>query len=119
MFQIKNMIKNILNQTVRNPKINHIRAYKLKNVFDNFTKQGTMLRTKKKQINNATKHFVDFHGQNPWPKFGKNMRNRTMSVINKTCKTIYLKFTFQGSKKTTNLKKNATKHVIENHVNLK
>jgi hypothetical protein len=47
MFQIKNMIENILNQMVRNPKINHIRAYKLKNVFDNFTKQGTMLRTKK------------------------------------------------------------------------
>ena len=42
-----------------------------------------------------------------------------MSVINKTCKTIYLKFTFQGSKKTANLKKNATKHVIENHVNFK
>ena len=106
MFQIKKMIKNILNQTVRNPKINHIRAYKLKNVFDNFKKQGTMPRTKKqKQINNATKHFVDFHGQNPWPKFGKNIRNRTMSVINKTCKTIYLKFTFQGSKKTANLKK--------------
>ena len=101
MFQIKNMIKNILNQTVRNPKINHIRAYKLKDVFDNFTKQCTMLRTKKKQINNGTKHFVNFHGQNPWPKFGKNIRNRnrTMSVINKTCKTIYLKFTFQVVKK--------------------
>jgi hypothetical protein len=74
---------------------------------------------KKKQINNATKHFVDFHGLNPWPKFGKNIRNRTMSVINKTCKTIYLKFTFQGSKKTANLKKDATKHVIEKHVNFK
>ena len=42
-----------------------------------------------------------------------------MSVINKTCKTIYLKFTFQRSKKTANLKKNATKHVIENYVNFK
>ena len=68
MFQIKNIMENILNKWW----VNHIRAYKLKNVFYNFTKQGTMLLTKKKQINNATKHFVDFHGQNPWPKFGKN-----------------------------------------------
>ena len=72
-----------------------------------------------KKINNATKHFVNFHGQNPGPKLGKNKRNRTISVINKKNKTIYLKFTFQGSKNTVNLKKNVTKRVIENHVNKK
>jgi hypothetical protein len=77
MFQIKNMIKNILNQTVRNPKINHIRAYKLKNVFDNFTKQGTMLRTKKKQINNATT-FCQF----PWPKSMAKIREKYKKSYN-------------------------------------
>jgi hypothetical protein len=68
MFQIKNMIKNILNQTVRNPKINHIRAYKLKDVFDNFTKQGTMLRTKKNKSetrqNILSISMAKIHGQN-------------------------------------------------------
>ena len=69
MFQIKNMIKNILNQTVRNPKINHIRAYKLKNVFDNFTKQGTMPRTKKKNKSTTRQNILSIsmakiHGQN-------------------------------------------------------
>ena len=43
MFQIKNIMENILNKWW----VNHIRAYKLKNVFDNFTKQGAMLPTKK------------------------------------------------------------------------
>ena len=43
MFQIKNIMENILNKWW----VNHIRAYQLKNVFDNFKKQGAMLPTKK------------------------------------------------------------------------
>ena len=78
MFQIKNMIKNILNQTARNPKINHIRAYKLKNVFDNFTKQGTMLRTKKKTNQQRDKTFCRF----PWPKSMAKIREKYKKSYN-------------------------------------
>ncbi len=78
MFQIKNMIKNILNQTVRNPKINHIREYKLKNVFDNFTKQGTMLRTKKKTNQQRDKTFCRF----PWPKSMAKIREKYKKSYN-------------------------------------
>jgi hypothetical protein len=68
MFHIKNMMKNILNQTVINPKIIHIQAYNLKNVFDNFTKQGTMLRTKKNKSttrqNILSISMAKIHGHN-------------------------------------------------------
>jgi hypothetical protein len=62
------MIENILKQMVDNPKINHIRAYKLKNIFDNFTKQGAMLPTK--IIKSTTRKNIlsismaKVHGQN-------------------------------------------------------
>ncbi len=71
MFQIKNMIKNILNQTVRNPKINHIRAYKLKDVFDNFTKQGSYFG-RKKTNQQRDKTFCKF----PWPKSMAKIREK-------------------------------------------
>ena len=78
MFQIKNMIKNILNQTVINPKIIHIRAYNLKNVFDNFTKQGTMPRTKKKTNQQRDKTFCRF----PWPKSMAKIREKYKKSYN-------------------------------------
>ena len=64
MFQIKNMMENILNKWW----VNHIRAYKLKNVFDNFTKQGAMLPTKKTKSttrqNILSISMAKIHGQN-------------------------------------------------------
>jgi hypothetical protein len=75
MFQIKNMMENILNQMVGNPKINHIRAFKLKNVFYNFTKQGAMLPTKKP---NQQRDKTGF----PWTKSMAKIREKYKKSYN-------------------------------------
>jgi hypothetical protein len=86
---------------VGNPKKNHIRAYKLKDVFETWQNRVPWFRQKEQKQqrgqNLLSISIAKIHGWIPG--------NRTISAFYKADITIYLKFTFHGIKNTRNSKK--------------
>jgi hypothetical protein len=69
-----------------------------------FTLIKTPFHIEIEKKNNPTKHFVNFHGKNPWQIFQENLRNCTISTIKKQIKLIISNLRFRAVK-TQRIKK--------------